>query len=83
MRLTVRCGESSAGALRQITTVGGLGLVEDNTGLTRGFGVYALIQRSVTVSIQSSGRLRQTVMVDLRILCEHTFVKIKGAKKCT
>lgn len=38
----MRCGESSAGALRQISTVGGLGLVEDNTGLTRGFGVCTL-----------------------------------------
>lgn len=76
----MRCGESSAGALRQIITVGGLGLVENNTRLTRGFRVYILIERSVKISIQSSGRLRQTVMVDLRLQCEHTFVK-KGRKK--
>lgn len=83
VRLTVRCGASSAGASGQISTVGGLGLIENNTGLTRGFGDYTLIERSVTVSTQSSGRLCQTVMVDLRIQCEHTFVKIKGAKKHT
>lgn len=47
VRLTVRCGESTAGALRQITKVGGLGLVENYTGLSRGFGVYTLIERSV------------------------------------
>lgn len=83
MQLTVRCGEATAGVLRQITTVGGLGCAENNTGLTRGFAVYTLIERSVTVSMQSSGRLRQTVMVDLRIQCEQSFVKIKGAEKET
>lgn len=75
MQLTVQCGEATAGALRQITTVGGLGRAENNTKLTRGFGVYTLIERSVTVSMQSSGKLRQTVMVDLRIHCEQLLVQ--------
>lgn len=71
----LQCGEATAGVLRPITTVGGLGHTENNTGLTRGFVVYTLIGRSITVSVQSSGMLHQTLMMDLRIQCEQSYVK--------
>lgn len=78
LQLTVQCEGHSAGALRQITTVGGPGNTGNYTGLTRGFGVSTLIELAATVGMQSSGRLPQTVKVDLRIQWEQTFVKIKG-----
>lgn len=41
VQLAVQCRGATAGALRQITAVGGLGHIENNTGLKRGFAVYS------------------------------------------
>lgn len=76
-----RRGESSAGALRQIIAVGCLELLENNTGLTRGCGAGALIERSVTVSTESSGRLHETVMLDQTIQQRHVIQEKKREEK--
>lgn len=80
MQPTVRCGESPAGALRQIITVGGLGAHRKQYRVNE--RLWSLLSNRALGYCRHTvigGGLHQTpVTVDLRIQCEQ---KIGANKK--
>lgn len=82
VQLTVQCRGATAGSLRQITAVGGLGHIENNTGLMRGFAVYTP-NRAFCYSKHAVIReaAPDDMMGALRIQYERSLVKIKGAER--